>query len=142
MKQFLNPHLPHRGLSSISMSQGSRLRRKTSDAKGSNKNVSSILNIISRKNRKNMKRTGLQLRFDGFCCYILWIPHFWRGFLAHSETSSGCHCSVQVKGVVHAAGTLADGLIKDMNRDNLQLVCSAKVIALVFFGGGRGEGRK
>lgn len=42
--------------------------------------------------------------------------------------------------MVHAAGTLADGLIKDMNRDNLQLVCSAKVIARsVFFGEGGEE---
>ena len=31
-----------------------------------------------------------------------------------------------VKGIVHAAGTLADGLIKDQTRENLQLVCSAK----------------
>eukprot|EP00438_Fugacium_kawagutii_P013941 Skav203407 [mRNA] locus=scaffold1743:183284:200111:- [translate_table: standard] len=32
----------------------------------------------------------------------------------------------KVKGIVHAAGTLADGLIKDMTLENLELVCSAK----------------
>ncbi len=61
-------------------------------------------------------------------------PSLWEGIFLPTPKRPKI-ATVQVKGVVHAAGTLADGLIKDMNRDNLQLVCSAKVIALQFFWG-------